>query len=392
MSLWSSVADFLGGVPNYSGLPTINGPSANNYQINGLTPYLQQLNGLSGQAGQSGQQASQNMGGVAGQYTNLQGQVPGAPDLQGATSGTMGQEGQLQNYLQSIAMGQGQTAADVMLQQGQQTAARNMQSAAVSQGGGMNPALAMRQLYGAQAANAGNIAGQAAQQKLQEQQQYTGMAEQGANQLYGQQFQNQQQGFQNNMANVAQQQALIQSRQTALQQQFADQMSTTQAQNDIANNYFSANNQQTQYNVDLQNAQTAYQTMQYQNQLGQRQAQAQASAGLLHGILSGVGTAGGAVLGGLAGGPMGAVAGGMAGGALLGGGSSGGGGQNSALNSYMAYLQSQQGGGGVSPQDAAAGNNQYYSGSSQAPAGGWYGGTGSSTPATGYSPSAEVPV
>ena len=285
---------------DYNRAPQVNPVGKGTYQIPGLGDYTSQMGGLAGQ-------------------------VPGSPDFQGATAGTMQNQQALQNYLQSVALGQQPTAADVMLQQAQQQAGRQMQSQAVSNQG-MNPALGMRQLFQAQATQNAGIAGQSAQQKLQQQQQYAGMAQQGGQALFQQQMQQQ-------------------------QQQFADTMQGIQAKRDIANGIFSANRAQTSFNVEQAQNQQAFEMYKNQQALQAIQDQKRGTASMIHGIAAGVGTLAGGILGSTIAPGIGTGLGAMAGGQFLGGLFGGGGGGQSFNPAMMAMLA--QRGGGV-PGGAAA--------------------------------------
>lgn len=247
----------------YDRLPQVDGPKQDAYQIGGLGDYTQQLGAL-------------------------QGKVPGAPDLTGATQGSLQNQQAITSYLQRVGMGQEKTAANAMFDQGAAQNARQAQSAGVSMGGGQNPALAMRQILGAQSAGMGDLAGRSAVQKMQEQQQAMQAAGQNNRALYEMQFQNQQQTFQNQMASI---------NQTA---QLADRV-------------FSANRAQTGYNIEYQQNQQAFQQWQRSQKLAQEQAQSAAIGKFIAMGLQVAGTVGaGIATGGLstaagAAGGMGAV-------------------------------------------------------------------------------------
>ena len=285
---------------DYNRAPQVNAIGKGTYQIPGLGDYTSQLGGLAGQ-------------------------VPGSPNFQAGTAGTMANQQALQNYLQSVALGQQPTAADVMLQQAQQQAGRQMQSQAVSNQG-MNPALGMRQLFQAQATQNAGIAGQSAQQKLQEQQAYSGMAQQGNAQMFQQQM-------------------------GQMQQQFADTMQGIQAKRDIANNIFSANREQTSFNVEQAQNQQAFEMYKNQQALQAMQDQKRGVSSMIHAGLTAAGTLAGGFLGSAIAPGIGTGLGAMAGGQLLGGlFGGGGGGQN--FNPAMMAMLAQRGGG--TPGGAAA--------------------------------------
>lgn len=238
----------------------VQGPQQSAYQVPGMQDYVNGSNQNSQQLGNTG------------------------VDLQGATAGSMGQEQQLQGYNQNIAMGNGRTAADQMLQNAQGQAGRQMQSGMVS-AQGQSPALALRQMLNSQGALAGNIAGQSAQQKLQEQQQYGQMAQQGAQSMQQQQFQNAQQDYQNKMGNI-------------------------QARQDIANGIFTANRAQGSMNAQYDQNRQAFQQFQSQQQIQIAQDQARAHAALAQMLVKGGLAAGGQALGGMmagGGGPTGGM-------------------------------------------------------------------------------------
>lgn len=250
----------------YGKLPGLRGPTGSAYQIAGLDEYQTEQRGLSD--------------GMAA-----------APDLAGATAGTLGDQQALQNYIQSIAMGHGETAADQMLRNAQGQQARSAQSLGVSMGGGMNPALAMRGIQGAQAQGMGDIAGRSALQKLQEQEQFAGMAQRGGAQLFEQQFKVNQQEFANNMA-------------------------VTQAKSDIANRIFSSSRDQTGFNVSLDQNRQSFAQIQRLQQQQQAADMARSQSNMIRGIVRGGLTVAGGVVGGVAGafaGGAGAVPGAMGG-------------------------------------------------------------------------------
>lgn len=306
----------------YARLPQVQGQDQGAYQINGLGDYTQQLG-------------------------QLQGRVPGAPDLTGATQGAVGNQQAIQSYLQRVGMGQQQTAANAMFDQGAATNARQAQSAGVSMGGGQNPALAMRQILGAQSAGIGDLAGRSAIQKMQEQQQAMQAAGQNNQQLYNMQFQNAQQTFHNNMASINQ-------------------------TSELASKVFQANAAQTGYNVQYQQNQQAFQMWQRQQQQAQEQQQAAAIGKFIAMGLNVAGQVGaGIATGGLstavgAGGALGAAGGAAGAGALSGSGQ--------ALDNVYA-------GGGRDPswKGGTAAMNKYYgnknpdigSGNPDDPFGGW---------------------
>jgi hypothetical protein len=210
-------------------------------------------------------------------------------DLNGATAGARGQQSTLQDYFMRIAQGQGETGADQLLRNAQGAASRNLQSASVSAGGN-NPALALRQMLGAQSAVQGDIAGKSAAQKLQEQQQYGNMAANNAGQMYQQDFQRAQQDYANKMSNV-------------------------QARQDIANGIFSAQRSQTSLNADYDKSRMAFENWKYEAAKQAEQDRARAAAVLPEmAIKFGLGVGASALGGGLAG-AIGGAAGQAAGGA-----------------------------------------------------------------------------
>lgn len=356
---------------NYNAAPQVSGINPSTYQIPGMQNYASQQQGLGQQAGQLGQAQNAQMGGFGQQIGSLQGSIPGAPDLNSATGGTMQNQQALQSYLQKVAMGQAPSAADQMLQNQQGMLARQQQSQAVSAGGGMNPALAMRQLFQNNANQNAQLAGQGAAQKLQEQQAFGGMAQQGNQQLYNNQFQNAQQGFQNQNTQYNQQLQNVQNQAQVAQQQFQNNMTTNRAQQDVANGIMSANRAQTNYNVEAAQNQQAFQQMQRAEYMQHQQDLARSHAALGHALVSGLGTAGGAVAGGLIAGPMGAMAGSQLGGSLangLIGGPQGGGGGGMDPTMLAMMMQQRQGQGdpndpnnpnGLGPSDAGVAPGMY---------------------------------
>lgn len=222
-------ANVLGtvGPTAYAQAPGVTAPNQATYQIPGLSDYTSQL-------------------------SQLQNGMPGAPDLTGATSGATQMQQSILDYLRGVGSGQTTTAADAMFQQGSAQAARNAQSQAVS-AQGMSPGLAQRQIAGANSAAMGNIAGQSAQQKLQQMMTANQMGLAGAR-------------------NLAQQQMVTQ------QAEFQNRMMRNQAVADLGQRIFSANQTQTNYNVEFaQNKQAFEQYMrtQYLDQVS-RQAAARA--------------------------------------------------------------------------------------------------------------------
>ena len=288
---------------DYGQAPGVNAVGKDTYQIPGLGDYTSQLSGLAGQ-------------------------VPGSPDYMGSTQGTMDQQQALQQYLQSVALGQQPTAADMMLRNAQGQAGRQMQSQAVSMQGA-NPALAMRQLFQGNAAVQSNLAGQSAQQKLQQQQAYSQMAQQGSAAMFQEQIARQ-------------------------QQQFNDQMRSISAKQDIASGIFNANRAQTSFNVEQAKNQQAFEMYQRGEVLGRIADDKRNKAALYKGIATGIGTAAGAAIGGLALPGVGAGAGGMLGGSLLGGlmPGGGGGGFDPRMLAAMAGRQAQGGGGSYEVPDS----------------------------------------
>src|SRR6185503_3305382 len=269
---------------------------------------------------QAPQQGTYQIPGLSG-YTNTLGglasQVPNAPNYGQMIQPQLNNQQALQQYFQNVGNGTQQTAADAQLQQGQQTAARNIQSG-VTSAQGMSPALQMRQMLNAQATNAGQLAGQSAQQKLQEQ-------------------------FQGAQLANASSQAIGQQQMAAVQQQYQGQMQGIQAQQSIAQGIFNANAQQTNYNVEFAQNQQAYQMFQAQQQYQAAKDHAAAIGGLVHAGIGAVEAGAGAAL---TFGSMGALAplgvGMMAGGiGQMGGAMGGGGGASPAMSQYLQYLQGQ---------------------------------------------------
>lgn len=251
-------------------LGQVQGPNAGAAQIAGLPQYQSTMQGLSQQYGN----------------TNV--------DLGAATQGATQQGQQLGNYFTNVATGQGETAADQMLRNAQGAAGRQLQSGVVS-AQGQSPALALRQLLNSQSALAGDIAGQSAQQKLQEQEQYGQLAQQNQQAQFQQQFQQAQQGFQNSMARL-------------------------NAQRDIAQGLFDASARQTSYNMQADSNRMAFQQFMFQQQSQIATDQARQNAALAQLLIKGGLTAGGAALGG----GMGASAGASMGNNMFAGDMSGG--------------------------------------------------------------------
>lgn len=301
----SNAGSFLTGSlseDDYGKLPQAQGPDRAAYQLGGVDQY------------------KDTMGGLASD-------MPNAPDLQAATQPQMQQNQALQQYLQAVALGQAPTAADRMFQTAAAQNARQAQSSAVS-AQGMNPALAMRQMFGAQSAGMGDIAGKAAQQKLQQQAQYAGLAQQGGAQQVAQQMQVAERDFQMKMSRQA-------------------------AQADIANGIFNAERAQTSYNVDYDKNKMAFSNMNRLMEQKKMEDLARSRAAIIKMGMGALTTAGGAALtatgaGAIPGlGMMGAGAGMM-------GGAAGGG--NSGMSPEMLQMLSQMGGtkaGGTYQDDGA---------------------------------------
>lgn len=285
---------------DYGQAPKVNGVGKDTYQIPGLGDYTSTLAGLAGQ-------------------------VPGSPDYMGSTQGTMDQQSALQQYLQSVALGQQETAADAMLRNAQGAAGRQMQSQAVSMQGA-NPALAMRQLFQGNATVQSNLAGQSAQQKLQQQQAYSQMAQQGSA-------------------------AMFQEQMARQQQQFTDQMRSVAAKQDIASGIFNANRTQTSFNIEQAKNQQAFEMYQRGEVLQRIQDDKRNKAALYKGIVTGLGAAAGAAIGG----GMGGMLGGSLAGSLMPGG--GGGGFDPRMLAAMAGQQAR--GGGYSRPDPGPARGTY---------------------------------
>lgn len=217
----------------------VNSIDQSNYQIGGLQDYL---------AGSANR---------AQQVGNLD-----QPDLED----NLDQSSQLMKYFGGVANGTQRTAADQMLlTAGQQNAARNQSDVLAGQGQ-TGAALGFRNLMNANQQNQGNIAAQSATQKLQEQ----FMGAQAAGQAIQQNAGLQQQRYGNALGNI-------------------------QAQQDLNNNIFSANQTQTNYRVQgLQNQQALEQYLQQRND-GRLKDKAAGRSKLLGGIIKGVGTAGAAL-------------------------------------------------------------------------------------------------
>lgn len=286
-------------------LPQLVGPNASNYQIPGMQQYTDTLTGIGN--------------GLAANQT---------PNFTDQNAGQMGNQTALQAYMQNVAMGRAPSAADAMLQTAQTNANRAQQSNAVSNGG-MNPALAQRYSAGAQAGIQGDIAGKSAMQKLQEQQSFGNMA-----------------------SNTSQ--AMMQQRSRDSQQQYADNMATLQARQDVANNIFAGNRAQTQYNVELDQNRQAFSTIQRLQQRQQMLDQQRAQAAIIHGIAAGVGTAAGAALGSF-GGPPGMALGASLGGSLAGSLVPGGGAPSGTDPALLALLSRTGQGGQGTPNPTGSG-------------------------------------
>jgi hypothetical protein len=255
------------------------------------------------QAGvQAQDQNAYNINGVQA-YTNQLGQNAQAignlnqPNLNAQIAPQIGQQTQLQQYLQGVGMGTQQTAADAMLQSSLNNQQANNLSSMAANRGSVNPALALRQTQNANAQAQGQNTQQAAQQKLQEQfsgaQQAAGLSQSINQQVTG-----------------------------ASQQQYQNQLNNILQQNQTLGQQFQGNLAQTNLNVQYQQNNQNYQEFIEQQQVQQAQQQA---AGL-HGLLTAaVGAAAGAATMGLTGGRsgVGSLVGGLAqaGNSFLGGGS-----------------------------------------------------------------------
>lgn len=312
MSWWSDNVSGDVSQGAYNAAPKVNPVGASTYQNPNNADYANSMQGAGNEFGAETQQANQGIQGIQG--------GAGVQDQQA-----------LQKYLQSVAMGQAPSAADQMLQNQQAQLGQRQQSQMVSAGQGMNPALAMRQLFQNQNTQSAQLAGQGAQQKLQEQQQFAGMAQQGGQALYNQQMQ-------------------------ATQQQYENSMGATRAKQAVAQGIYNANDRQTSYNIDHAQNQQAYETMMRQEYMQHAQDQARASARIGHAVINGGLTVGGAVVGGMTGGPMGAMAGGAAGGAL-GNAITGSGSSNYNIDPALIAAMTKRGGGDESGNHGATGYN-----------------------------------
>lgn len=386
----------------------IKAPDASAYQIQGIPEYQNSMGGLANEYGTAdaaqqqglagfpqqfadmGANAAQQYGVLGSQYgtagstnqaalqgiqqnvANLYGQIPGAPNLSQVTADPMAQLQQLRDYQMGVAQGTQTTAADQMLQNAQARQGSQLQSALVSNRG-MNPALAMRQMFQQNAALGGQTAANMASQKFGEQ---TVGAQQAAglnNSLYNQQFQNAQQGFQNEntaygnkmqnqrtqadlansqfgnqMASTQGQQsttaaaqqakmAAAQQQMAAVQQQYQNRVATLNARQNIANGIFNANVRQSTFNQQLAQDRAAYDRFQTMQQLQAAQDQARSKAAIIRAVGSGVLTAGGMAVGSMlpgAGTMIGGVLGSGAANAIFGGG--GGGGMDPAMMALMS--------------------------------------------------------
>lgn len=204
---------------------------------NGATnDYVYGANGL---AQQSGQLAKQNYYGTA-------------QDAYGLQQQNYAQQGTAAQMLYNQATGAMPSAADLQMQQGLGNANNQVQSAMLSQQGGVSPGLSQRNMLNAQAAQNGSIVGQGMINRIQEQNQ----AQQNYSALLGQ------------MGTTA---ANMQSGQMAL-----GQAQYQQGQNNLN---FDAQNWQNQYAARTGAAQNIFNA--YQGNLtGQTAAMADASAKL----------------------------------------------------------------------------------------------------------------
>jgi hypothetical protein len=311
----------------FNKLPQVQAQNPGAYQIQGQGAYNQNMGQLGQQYGTQVNPTDNTQ--VAGRMA-----LPGVGNYSGQNAGQIGNQTALQQYLQSVAMGQAPSAADAMLQTAGAQAARAQQSQAASMGGS-NPALAMRQMYGAQSGIQGNIAGQAAQQKLGEQAQFGQMAGNLSQGITQQQTRdtsqniNDQQGQFNAGIQQNQQQFQQQQQQFLNQQQnFQNNMNKLNAQRDVQQGIYNASRDQTSYNVQREQNNQAFSAMQREQALTHQQDNLRSRAAL---IKAGAGAAtavgGGALMATGAGAPIGAamLGGGlgMMGSAASGGGSSG---------------------------------------------------------------------
>lgn len=271
----------------YNALPQVSAPNASAYQL-GLGGYQNQLAGLTQQAG-----------GLGFDTTNMNAD-------RGSQMANIGQ-------LQVQAAGQGPSPAQVMLQQNQQAALRNMQAQALTSQAGSMPGLAFRGLMNAQGALQAQNAAQGALMQQQSQQQAQLQLAQQLSSLRQQDFGQASAVTQNQRQNLYDQAGFV-GQQAGMQQA------------------------QGQANMDLNRAQIANQM--YARSQAQARQQALASENQM--LMRGLGAAAGTGLGALAGGPMGAMVGGQLGGSLFGGGGGANGGLDPAM---LAMLMQSQGGG-----------------------------------------------
>lgn len=272
-----SLSEFFTGVPDdseYNAAPQVAAINPSTYNIQGLQQYLQQSQGNASALGNIAQ-----------------------PNFAQQNAGTMSSQDQLLQYLQGVGNGTQSTAADALLQTASAQNAANNQSSALQSQGVTGGALALRNLSNANQQNQGNIAGQAAQQRLQEQFQGVNAASTQANNIINQRVAQSQMMFNNAQQNLTAQQSI---------------------QNDI----FGANSAQTSYTVQGAQNNQAYQEYmrgQYLNRINQ---QAQGENSLFKTGVGALATVAGSALGGPLGGALaGALTSGLTG-ALSGGSSS----------------------------------------------------------------------
>lgn len=177
------------------------------------------------------------------------------------------QSADLMNYFGGVAKGTQQTAADALLQRASAQNAAQNQSAVLAGQGQTGAALGLRNLQNANQQNQGNIAGMAAQQKLQ--QQFMG---------------------------AQQSQSLIQQRIAAQQQTYENAVNNIKIQQDIQGGLFDASSRAASFRAEGAKNDQALQMYNRNQALARLDQKAQASNKLFTGLLKAGATAGAAAL------------------------------------------------------------------------------------------------
>ncbi len=152
MSLLDSIKGVFGG--------NTRDNNAGNQQVQGLTTGLNNASGTY-------TNTTNHLNGLSNQLAN-QNYMGGAQQAYGQQQANYAQQGQAASMLYNQATGNMPSAADMQMQQGLGNANNQVQSAALSQQGGISPGLSQRNMLGAQALQNSAIVGQGMQTRAQE--------------------------------------------------------------------------------------------------------------------------------------------------------------------------------------------------------------------------------